>query len=63
MNHDDRRPFADARRDLLREVVERVPRLGEDDDLTPEPGGAVEHDRLVQYRLQLAPFRVSAGQL
>jgi hypothetical protein len=63
MNHDDRRRFANPRRDILRQVVEGVPRFGEDDDLPPEPGGGVEHDRLVQDRLQLAPFGVPAGQL
>ena len=36
MNHDDRWPIADARRDLLLQVFERVLRLGEDDDLAPQ---------------------------
>ena len=45
------------------EIFERILGLGEDQDFPPQPRCRIEHDRFVEDRLQLAPFRVLAGQL
>ena len=58
VDHDDGGGIADACHDLLLQIFERVPGLGEDDDLATKARGRIEHDRVVEDRLQLTPLGV-----
>src|SRR5260221_6612413 len=63
MDYHHGRSVAKAGRYLLREIFERVLRLGEDEDLAPQTGRRIEHDRLVEDRREVAPFSILPRQL
>lgn len=48
---------------LMRQVFGRVPRLSEDDDLWRKPTRRLVHNRVIESRIKLPPFRVLAREL
>ena len=60
MDDDHRSRVAHAGGDLLLKVFQRVLWLSEDQDFAAQAGGLVEHDRVVEDRLELPPLCVLA---
>ena len=59
VDHVHRFGVAQARAHLFQQVVERVLRLGEDDQLAAIAGG-VDHQLVVEDAIELGPFRIDA---
>jgi hypothetical protein len=62
VDYDDCCRITDAAHDFLLQIIQRVLGLGEDQDFAPQTRNRIEDERIIEDRLQLAPFSILTRQ-